>query len=136
MRERSSKKPSRMSDPKTALSIALYFSVPPVAAVVLSNILVVDKTFAIAKLLGSRLPHRALSAARCAFHLAHACMHVGMVVGVVSNCEISNYSFPVHGDYGATDKCFPSVAAAALLRICLLWARQRQRVARPETVAA
>lgn len=109
-----------VQSPASVLSMALYFSVPPVSAIVLSNVFVIDKTFAIVRLIGDRLSRPVLLLAALAFHALHAFTHVYACSLLLQNCRLNNefifYTLPE-----TTEQCVPSIAGVALLRLCLLW---------------
>ena len=71
-----------MPTPQNMLDYALHFSVPPVSAVVLSNVMVVDKTFAIFKFLGDRMPYMRL-AFTPVFHVLNTMFLIASICGAL-----------------------------------------------------
>jgi hypothetical protein len=106
---------------RSVLEIALFFSVPPVAAVALANVVVVDKTFAVGRLLASRLPASLMKLIVFLFHCVHIIMYILLILGVGVNCNIgTDYtSHPLSNSNN--EKCVGALSAIALVRLCLLW---------------
>jgi hypothetical protein len=102
------------------LDYALHFSVPPVSAVVLSNVMVVDKTFAMFKFLGDRMPYTRI-AFTSAFHIMNMTFLLVSTYGALFYCPLGSATSPVHAELREYEQCVPMLSALALSGLLLLW---------------
>lgn len=109
------------ASPTGRLAIALHFSIPPVCAIGLCNILVVDKTFAIFKLLGGRLPTLASRALRATHRATEAALAVAAVFALARHCGAAAVLAPWRLRVDEAPLCVPALAGLAFARLCLLW---------------
>lgn len=110
-----------MASPTGRLAIALHFSVPPVAAVGLCYIFVVDKTFAIFKLLGRRLPLFVQNCLRTCYQLVNLLFLLFSSYAFAHYCGTRTLADPARLNVHNNPLCIPALSGLAFVRLCLLW---------------
>lgn len=108
----------------TKLAIALHYSTPVVLGIVVVYALVVDKTFGLFKLMGSRLPRRALACVRLLYVAANATAVGSALFFIFSRCNLLHDGgvlapYAVRFENEAT--CLPVTTLTTIVALCTLW---------------
>jgi hypothetical protein len=103
------------------LAMAIHFAIPPVATLSLLNIVLADKTFAIFKLIGSRLPRIIQLAGSGAYVAAHATFIAASCALLYAHCEVTSLA-PLQA-LGAAEspKCHSVLSGLGFVRLALLF---------------
>lgn len=108
------------------LAIALHYSVPPVLALLLVYVSVVDKTFELFRLLKTRLPACIVNSLRLVYVVGNAMLVLALCGVVLVRCNMfqdSGGAFNTQTKFRLDDTptCLPSLTMATLLSMCALW---------------
>ena len=112
------------SDRLAKLTLVLHYSVPPVLAIVLAYVMVIDKTFGLFKLIGSRLPSAVRNVLRIVYTVCDAGCVIIAAFWVWNDCGMYSAFFSSGFSklgFEEEETCLPAVTIVALVSLCTLW---------------
>ena len=108
----------------TKLAIALHYSTPAVLGIVVVYSLVVDKTFGLFKLMGSRLPKSVLRCMRFLYAVVNALAVGSALFFVFVRCNLvdgGGAAAPYALRFEQEAMCLPVLTLTTIVALCTLW---------------
>jgi hypothetical protein len=103
------------------LALAIYFAIPPVATLSLLNVALADKTFAIFKLIGSRLPRMVQLVGSGAYVAAHTIFIAASCALLYAHCELTSLALLHAPSAVESPKCHSILSGLGFVRLGLLF---------------